>query len=62
MLAQRRRPAFAVSAQEAMLQISEFDTGLALEAGFTRRGSASTALAAASDRKFRHQDGWLGVT
>jgi crotonobetainyl-CoA:carnitine CoA-transferase CaiB-like acyl-CoA transferase len=38
---------FAISAHEAMLQISEFDTAVALEAGFTRPGLASTGLGAA---------------
>jgi crotonobetainyl-CoA:carnitine CoA-transferase CaiB-like acyl-CoA transferase len=54
---------FAVNDLAAMLQISEFDTGLALEIGFTRprpglnrfgRGYPSGAFAT------RH--GWLGVT
>jgi crotonobetainyl-CoA:carnitine CoA-transferase CaiB-like acyl-CoA transferase len=54
---------FAVSAQEAMLQISEFDTGLALEAGFTRpRIGLNRFGRGFPTGNFATKDGWLGVT
>jgi crotonobetainyl-CoA:carnitine CoA-transferase CaiB-like acyl-CoA transferase len=54
---------FAVSAQEAMLQISEFDTGLALEAGFTRpRIGINRFGRGFPTGNFATKDGWLGVT
>ena len=54
---------FAVSAQEAMLQISEFDTGLALEAGFTRPRTAINRFGRGYPvGTFQTKDGWLGVT
>ena len=54
---------FAVSAQEAMLQISEFDTGLALEAGFTRpRIGLNRFGRGFPSGNFATKDGWLGVT
>ena len=47
---------FAVSALEAMLQISEFDTALALESGFTRpRHRYQPLRSRLSRRKFRNQ-------
>jgi crotonobetainyl-CoA:carnitine CoA-transferase CaiB-like acyl-CoA transferase len=54
---------FAVSAHEAMLQISEFDTGLALEAGFTRpRIGLNRFGRGFPSGNFATKDGWLGVT
>jgi crotonobetainyl-CoA:carnitine CoA-transferase CaiB-like acyl-CoA transferase len=54
---------FAVSAQEAMLQISEFDTGLALEAGFTRPRIGLNRFGRGFPLgNFATKDGWLGVT
>jgi crotonobetainyl-CoA:carnitine CoA-transferase CaiB-like acyl-CoA transferase len=54
---------FAVSAHEAMLQISEFDTGLALEAGFTRpRLGINRFGRGFPSGNFATKDGWLGVT
>jgi crotonobetainyl-CoA:carnitine CoA-transferase CaiB-like acyl-CoA transferase len=54
---------FAVSAHEAMLQISEFDTGLALEAGFTRpRIGINRFGRGFPTGNFATKDGWLGVT
>jgi crotonobetainyl-CoA:carnitine CoA-transferase CaiB-like acyl-CoA transferase len=54
---------FAVSAQEAMLQISEFDTGLALEAGFTRPRIGINRFGRGFPvGNFATKDGWLGVT
>lgn len=54
---------FAVSAQEAMLQISEFDTGLALEAGFTRPRTAINRFGRGYPvGTFPTKDGWLGIT
>lgn len=54
---------FSVSAQEAMLQISEFDTGLALEAGFTRPRIGINRFGRGFPvGNFATKDGWLGVT
>lgn len=54
---------FAVSAFEAMLQISEFDTGLALESGFTRPRIAINRFGRGFPAgNFPTRDGWLGVT
>ncbi|MDB5619316.1 CoA transferase [Tardiphaga sp.] len=54
---------FAVSAQEAMLQISEFDTGLALEIGFTRPRIAINRFGRGYPvGTFPTRDGWLGIT
>jgi crotonobetainyl-CoA:carnitine CoA-transferase CaiB-like acyl-CoA transferase len=54
---------FAVSAHEAMLQISEFDTGLALEVGFTRPRSAINRFGRGYPvGTFPTKDGWLGIT
>jgi crotonobetainyl-CoA:carnitine CoA-transferase CaiB-like acyl-CoA transferase len=54
---------FAVSAHEAMLQISEFDTGLALEAGFTRPRIGINRFGRGFPvGNFATKDGWLGVT
>jgi crotonobetainyl-CoA:carnitine CoA-transferase CaiB-like acyl-CoA transferase len=54
---------FAVSAHEAMLQISEFDTGLALEAGFTRPRIGLNRFGRGFPvGNFATKDGWLGVT
>jgi crotonobetainyl-CoA:carnitine CoA-transferase CaiB-like acyl-CoA transferase len=54
---------FAVSAHEAMLQISEFDTGLALEAGFTRPRIGINRFGRGFPvGNFATRDGWLGVT
>ncbi|MCO5129976.1 MAG: CoA transferase [Xanthobacteraceae bacterium] len=54
---------FAVSAFEAMLQISEFDTGLALESGFTRPRLAINRFGRGFPvGNFATQQGWLGVT
>jgi crotonobetainyl-CoA:carnitine CoA-transferase CaiB-like acyl-CoA transferase len=54
---------FAVSAHEAMLQISEFDTGLALEAGFSRPRLGINRFGRGFPfGNFATRDGWLGVT
>ncbi len=54
---------FAVSAHEAMLQISEFDTGLALEAGFTRPRIGINRFGRGFPvGNFVTKEGWLGVT
>ena len=54
---------FAVSAHEAMLQISEFDTGLALEAGFTRPRIGLNRFGRGFPvGNFATKDGWLGIT
>jgi crotonobetainyl-CoA:carnitine CoA-transferase CaiB-like acyl-CoA transferase len=54
---------FTVSAHEAMLQISEFDTGLALEAGFTRPRIGINRFGRGFPvGNFATKDGWLGVT
>jgi crotonobetainyl-CoA:carnitine CoA-transferase CaiB-like acyl-CoA transferase len=54
---------FAVSAHEAMLQISEFDTGLALEVGFTRPRLAINRFGRGYPvGNFPTKDGWLGIT
>jgi crotonobetainyl-CoA:carnitine CoA-transferase CaiB-like acyl-CoA transferase len=54
---------FAASAHEAMLQISEFDTGLALEAGFTRPRIGINRFGRGFPvGNFATRDGWLGVT
>ncbi len=54
---------FAVSAFEAMLQISEFDTGLALESGFTRPRLAVNRFGRGFPvGNFATKQGWLGVT
>jgi len=54
---------FAVNSLEAMLQISEFDTGLALEAGFTRpRAGINRFGRGYPSGNFITKDGWLGVT
>src|SRR3954451_7533261 len=54
---------FAVSAHEAMLQISEFDTGLALEAGFTRPRIGINRFGRGFPvGNFATRQGWLGVT
>ncbi|KAA0073053.1 CoA transferase [Tardiphaga sp. P9-11] len=54
---------FAVSAHEAMLQISEFDTGLALEVGFTRPRMAINRFGRGYPvGNFPTKDGWLGIT
>jgi len=54
---------FAVNSLEAMLQISEFDTGLALEAGFTRpRAGINRFGRGYPSGNFVTKDGWLGVT
>ena len=53
----------AVSAHEAMLQISEFDTALALEAGFTRPRIGINRFGRGFPvGNFATKDGWLGVT
>src|SRR4051812_18158515 len=54
---------FAISAHEAMLQISEFDTGLALEVGFTRPRMAINRFGRGYPvGNFPTKDGWLGIT
>jgi crotonobetainyl-CoA:carnitine CoA-transferase CaiB-like acyl-CoA transferase len=54
---------FAVSAHEAMLHISEFDTGLALESGFTRPRMAINRFGRGYPvGTFPTKDGWLGIT
>src|SRR5260370_15897840 len=54
---------FAVSAHEAMLQISEFDTALALEAGFTRPRIGINRFGRGFPvGNYATKDGWLGVT
>ena len=54
---------FAVSAHEAMLQISEFDTALALEAGFTRPRIGINRFGRGFPvGNFATKEGWLGVT
>ncbi|MEH2470399.1 crotonobetainyl-CoA:carnitine CoA-transferase CaiB-like acyl-CoA transferase [Nitrobacteraceae bacterium AZCC 2161] len=54
---------FAVSAHEAMLQISEFDTGLALEVGFTRPRMAINRFGRGYPvGNFPTKNGWLGIT
>ena len=54
---------FAVSAFAAMLQISEFDTGLALESGFTRPRIAINRFGRGFPvGNFATKQGWLGVT
>src|SRR4051812_9784610 len=54
---------FAVSAHEAMLQISEFDTGLALEADFTRPRIGINRFGRGFPvGNFATREGWLGVT
>ena len=60
---QRCARRFAVSAHAAMLHISEFDTGLALEAGFTRPRTALNRFGRGYPvGNFPTSDGWLGVT
>ena len=52
-----------LGAHEAMLQISEFDTGLALESGFTRpRIGLNRFGRGFPTGNFATKDGWLGVT
>ena len=54
---------FAVSIHEAMLHISEFDTGLALEQGFTRpRPGVNRFGRGFPSGTFPTKHGWLGVT
>ncbi|MBN9585489.1 MAG: CoA transferase [Afipia sp.] len=54
---------FAVNNLDAMLQISEFDTGLALETGFTRpRAGLNRFGRGYPSGTFQTKDGWLGVT
>ena len=54
---------FAVSAHEAMLQISEFDTAVALEAGFTRPRIGINRFGRGFPvGNYATRDGWLGVT
>jgi len=54
---------FAVNSLEAMLQISEFDTGLALESGFTRpRAGINRFGRGYPSGNFSTKHGWLGVT
>jgi crotonobetainyl-CoA:carnitine CoA-transferase CaiB-like acyl-CoA transferase len=54
---------FAVSAHEAMLQISEFDTGLALESGFTRPRIGINRFGRGFPvGNFATKNGWLGIT
>jgi crotonobetainyl-CoA:carnitine CoA-transferase CaiB-like acyl-CoA transferase len=54
---------FAVNNLEAMLHISEFDTGLALEAGFTRpRAGINRFGRGYPSGNFQTRHGWLGVT
>lgn len=54
---------FAVSAYEAMLHISEFDTGLALESGFTRPRIGINRFGRGFPvGNFATRQGWLGVT
>jgi crotonobetainyl-CoA:carnitine CoA-transferase CaiB-like acyl-CoA transferase len=54
---------FAVSSLEAMLQVSEFDTGLALESGFSRpRAGINRFGRGYPSGNFQTRHGWLGVT
>ena len=54
---------FAVNNLEAMLHITEFDTGLALEVGFTRpRAGINRFGRGYPSGTFATKDGWLGVT
>ncbi len=54
---------FAVSLHEAFLQITEFDTGLALESGFSRpRPGINRFGRGYPSGNFMTQHGWLGVT
>ena len=54
---------FAVNSLEAMLQISEFDVGLALESGFTRpRAGINRFGRGYPSGNFATKHGWLGVT
>ena len=54
---------FAVNSLEAMLQISEFDVGLALESGFTRpRAGINRFGRGYPSGNFATKQGWLGVT
>lgn len=54
---------FAVNNLEALLHISEFDTGLALEAGFTRpRAGINRFGRGYPSGAFQTRHGWLGVT
>ncbi len=54
---------FAVNSLEAMLQITEFDTGLALESGFTRpRAGINRFGRGYPSGNFATKHGWLGVT
>ena len=54
---------FAVNVFEAFLQISEFDTGLALEAGFSRpRPGLNRFGRGYPSGNFVTKHGWLGVT
>lgn len=54
---------FAVSLHEAFLHITEFDTGLALEAGFTRpRPGLNRFGRGYPSGNFMTKHGWLGVT
>jgi len=54
---------FAVSAHAAMLHLSEFDTGLALETGFTRPRTAVNRFGRGYPvGNFPTKDGWLGIT
>ena len=54
---------FAVNNLEAMLHISEFDTGLALESGFTRpRPGINRFGRGYPSGNFVTKHGWLGVT
>ena len=54
---------FAMSNFEALLQISEFDTGLALEAGFSRpRPGINRFGRGYPSGNFHTKHGWLGIT
>jgi crotonobetainyl-CoA:carnitine CoA-transferase CaiB-like acyl-CoA transferase len=54
---------FAVSAHEAVLQVSEFDTALALESGFTRPRIGLNRFGRGFPvGTYATRDGWLGVT
>jgi crotonobetainyl-CoA:carnitine CoA-transferase CaiB-like acyl-CoA transferase len=54
---------YTVSSLAAMLQISEFDTGLSLESGFTRPRSGLNRFGRGyPSGTFETKKGWLGVT
>lgn len=54
---------FAVNDHEAQLQITEFDTGLALESGFTRQRPGINRFGRGyPSGNFQTKHGWLGVT